>query len=617
MCGILFRLSSQPPPPPSLLPSSLLTLVSNRGPNFCSTHTITHASSSIPTCHHHLQFTSTVLSLRGDHLAPQPLTCSTTGSVLCWNGEAWRIAGHELPREKNDGEEVFKLLLGSEGEGVKGVTRALSSISGPFAFVFYDKPNGRVWFGRDCLGRRSLLRHQASVERDGHDGVIVASVTDGDKQKGWEEVEADGVYYIDLERSTPVLQLAGLQQVPFLQKGDTSTDGVHMQLPFPPLNRTFPPSIPPHPLTLDSKAPHELKVLLQEAVRLRVQHIYTPGQPLHEADGLEKKKSKVGILFSGGLDCTVIARLAHEVLPHHEPIDLLNVAFENPRVVEARTNGPTPPKNHKKKKLKDSTAELNGATPAPAPDTQTPPVPIDPYSLCPDRQTCISSLRDLQSSCPTRTFNLILINIPLSETLSHRQSVVDLIYPHNTEMDLSIALAFYFASRGHGALYNPNPTHESPSKQYATPARILLSGLGADELFAGYARHETAFRREGYDALLTELNLDVGRLGKRNLGRDDRVISQWGKEGRYPFLDERVVVWAMERCVWEKCDFEQRKDGNVEGEGGKKVLRLVAQMLGMQNVSWEKKRAVQFGARTAKMECHPRGGRVKGTRLLS
>ncbi|KAF8423401.1 asparagine synthase-domain-containing protein [Tirmania nivea] len=608
MCGILFRLSSQPPPPPSSLPSPLLTLVKNRGPNFCSTHTVTHTSNSTSTVHY-LQFTSTVLSLRGDHLAPQPLTCLTTGSALCWNGEAWRIAGNELPREKNDGEEVFKLLLDAARDGVKGIARAINSISGPFALVFYNKPNGRVWFGRDCLGRRSLLRYQASVERDGHDGVMVASVTDGDKQKGWEEVEADGLYYIDLGESTHM----DIQRVPFLQQGETSTNGIDMQFPFPPLNRTLPPFIPPPLLTLGSRTPHELKALLQEAVRLRVKHIYTPGQPLHETDDLEGRESRVGILFSGGLDCTILARLAHEVLPPHEAIDLLNVAFENPRVIEARINGPTPPKN--KKKLKDAPTELNGATPFPVPDAQTSPGPIDPYSLCPDRKTCISSLRDLQSSCPTRTFNLTLINIPLTETLSHRQSVIDLIYPHNTEMDLSIALAFYFASRGRGVLYNPNPDQEMPSKPYTTPARILLSGLGADELFAGYARHETAFRRGGYGALLAELDLDVGRLGKRNLGRDDRVISQWGKEGRYPFLDEKVVAWAMEKGVWEKCDFEKRKDG--EGEGRKKVLRLVAQMLGMQNVAGEKKRAVQFGARTAKMESYPHGGRVKGTRLLS
>ena len=36
---------------------------------------------------------------------------------------------------------------------------------------------------------------------------------------------------------------------------------------------------------------------------------------------------KVAILFSGGIDCTVLALLADSYVPKHQPIDLLNVAF--------------------------------------------------------------------------------------------------------------------------------------------------------------------------------------------------------------------------------------------------------------------------------------------------
>lgn len=514
-----------------------------------------------------------------------------------------------MPGEKNDGEEVFKLLLeGAEG-GIEGMARAINKISGPFGLVFYDSLNRRVWFGRDCLGRRSLLRYQESVEMEGSGGIVIASVTAGDREKGWEEVEADGVYYIDLDSS---LEQMVIQRVPFLQQGALVDGTPYMSFQYPPLNRTLPSIRPPPTLTTDSIAPYELKALLQEAVRLRVQHIYTPAQSSEELDG-KQRESKVGILFSGGLDCTVLARLAHDVLPPAEPIDLLNVAFD-PRVLDGPTNCHYPPKNKKKKaprgKAVDAPSEILIPEASPLPDS------IDPYSLCPDRQTCISSLRQLQSSCPTRKFNLVLINVPLQETLSHRQSVIDLIYPHNTEMDLSIALAFYFASRGRGVLYRPN-LDPRPQEPYTTPARILLSGLGADELFAGYGRHVTAFRKGGYKTLLDELELDVGRLGKRNLGRDDRVISQWGKEGRYPFLDEEVVKWAMERAVWEKCDFENHQKGtDLETEGTKKVLRLVARLLGMPGVAEEKKRAVQFGARTAKIPVSLGGKKIKGTKLL-
>lgn len=154
-------------------------------------------------------------------------------------------------------------------------------------------------------------------------------------------------------------------------------------------------------------------------------------------------------------------------------------------------------------------------------------------------------------------------------------------------MDLSIACALYFAARGQGTAF-ADATSDA-SVPCTTSARVLLSGLGADELFGGYVRHATAFQRRGHPGLVDELKLDVSRLGKRNLGRDDRVMSHWSREVRFPFLDEELVHWAISVPVWEKCDFEQA-DGEVEP--GKRVLRLLALELGMTGVASEKKRAV-------------------------
>jgi asparagine synthetase B (glutamine-hydrolysing) len=126
---------------------------------------------------------------------------------------------------------------------------------------------------------------------------------------------------------------------------------------------------------------------------------------------------------------------------------------------------------------------------------------------------------------------------------------------------------------------------------------VLLSGLGADELFGGYIRHETAFNRQGYRGLIDELRLDVSRLGKRNLGRDDRAMATWEREVRFPFLDEAFVSWAIQLPISHKCDFANKENTDElcgTPEAGKRILRLLAQELGMSAVAREKKRAVSL-----------------------
>lgn len=178
--------------------------------------------------------------------------------------------------------------------------------------------------------------------------------------------------------------------------------------------------------------------------------------------------------------------------------------------------------------------------------------------------------------------------MPYEETTAHRSEVIRLIHPHNTEMDLSIANALYFAARGHGSAIMSS---DDPAQSYQTRARVLLSGLGADELFGGYSRHGGAYSYGGYTRLVEELKLDVSRLGKRNLGRDDRVMAHWGREVRLPFLDEELVRWAMGLPAWEKCDFGSASPAeHLDSE--KRVLRFLAQDLGLASASIEKKRAV-------------------------
>ncbi|KAE9038929.1 hypothetical protein PR003_g5641 [Phytophthora rubi] len=131
---------------------------------------------------------------------------------------------------------------------------------------------------------------------------------------------------------------------------------------------------------------------------------------------------------------------------------------------------------------------------------------------------------------------------------------------------------------------------------YQTTARVVLVGIGADEQLAGYGRHRTALINGGEDALRAELQVDLGRIWKRNLGRDDRCIASHGREARFPYLDESVVSTIATFPVSSLCDAELPR-----GVGDKRALRLVAKSLGLRSCAGLAKRAIQFGSRIAKV----------------
>jgi asparagine synthetase B (glutamine-hydrolysing) len=336
-------------------------------------------------------------------------------------------------------------------------------------------------------------------------------------------------------------------------------------------------ALPTGPCGTAPKDVTSLSTALKRSLEIRIQRV-------RESVTLAKSSTtdinaEVAILFSGGLDCTILARLSHDLLPLTQSIDLLNVAFENPRVHSNLDPG------------------------------------ISPYELCPDRITGRSAYAELMKVCPGRRWRFVAVNVPYHETVAHRSKVMQLMHPHNTEMDLSISYALYFASRGTGLV---DVEDGLPSLVYSTPAHVLLSGFGADELFGGYQRHATAFARRGYAGLVAELELDYLRISMRNLGRDDRVISDSGKEVRFPYLDEDVVALTLGLPAWAKCDFANAQSTLSDQpaiflEPAKRLLRLVAWELGMHSTAAEKKRAIQFGARTAKME----SGKSKGTHMLT
>ena len=67
----------------------------------------------------------------------------------------------------------------------------------------------------------------------------------------------------------------------------------------------------------------------------------------------------------------------------------------------------------------------------------------------------------------------------------------------------SLAMALYFAARGVGKVRSGPDAQPEP---YSSPARVLLNGLGSDELLGGYGRHRTAFQAGSWSAVIDEVS---------------------------------------------------------------------------------------------------------------
>jgi asparagine synthetase B (glutamine-hydrolysing) len=137
---------------------------------------------------------------------------------------------------------------------------------------------------------------------------------------------------------------------------------------------------------------------LSESLKLRILNI--PEPPRSDPNS----NVRLAVLFSGGLDCTVLARMAHDILPPEQQIDLINVAFENPRVIKAAKN---PPKQ--KRQSRKSTQFKNGMEAEEAPSEALDLTEISPYESCPDRETGRKAFQELKNVCPGRTWRFVAV----------------------------------------------------------------------------------------------------------------------------------------------------------------------------------------------------------------
>src|SRR5829696_2165881 len=112
--------------------------------------------------------------------------------------------------------------------------------------------------------------------------------------------------------------------------------------------------------------------------------------------------------------------------------------------------------------------------------------------------------------------------------------------------------------------------------------RVVLTGEGADELFAGYD-YLRAFTDA--DDLRDELARTVRSLHNLNLQRCDRVTMAHAVEARVPFLDREVIEWALRVPASAKLD--------APGEPEKRPLREAFEGWLPDELLWREK--AEFG----------------------
>ena len=127
------------------------------------------------------------------------------------------------------------------------------------------------------------------------------------------------------------------------------------------------------------------------------------------------------------------------------------------------------------------------------------------------------------------------------------------------------------------------------SRLAAEHVKVVLTGEGADELFAGYAYYE-AYSQAG--DLQDELRRSIGTLHNINLQRVDRLTMAHSIEGRVPFLDVEMIDLAL--AVPPELKLCGGRDGTLE----KWILRKACEDLLPPEILWREKEQFDEGSGT-------------------
>ncbi len=159
---------------------------------------------------------------------------------------------------------------------------------------------------------------------------------------------------------------------------------------------------------------------------------------------------------------------------------------------------------------------------------------------------------------------LKIVEVSLEELEKELPLICKLVESNNVTK-IAVALPFYFACK---AAKKGN-------------IKVVLSGQGSEELFAGYERHlkSSDINKESYNGLLN--------IYERDLYRDDVVSMYNNVELRVPFLDSKLISFAL--------GIDSRY--KINEKGNKVILREIAFDFGLdKEFAFRKRKAAQYGS---------------------
>jgi asparagine synthase (glutamine-hydrolysing) len=415
------------------------------------------------------------LAIVGDKNHIQPFQSCDGKLVMEHNGEIYnykelkkRLKNDHTFVSNTDSEIVIHLLEHYYKENgfsnlLDAIKKTVADIDGIYAIAIKDQNEDKIYLVRDRLGIRPLYY--------GQNNNVIAFAS-----------ERKGLWQIGIKEPTFSL-LPG--HCVILSENISSP----IKIAEPSVNYSNNP-----PLTTLEDAISTYKKALYNSIKKRSQDL-----------------SRIGIIFSGGIDSVLVAKIAKELVPH----------------VTCYTSG------------------IAGSD-----DIKFSKVIADQLDL--DLKINELNIKDIETMLPN------ILNI--IETTNSTQA----------EVSIPIYSALKLAAKD--------------------GLRVVFTGQGADELFAGYPWYAYIYAKYGAKKLKEYMIQDLLLLYKETLEREDKLAMSNSIEMREPFLDSDVVKTAT------SIDLRLNLAGK-DDIFGKRVHRELAIQVGIpKHIAYREKQAAQHGA---------------------